>query len=266
MRRLALVGFGLGLLWLFAVWPPPIWYRWVWPGETAFMALRDRQASQLASHPQRRRESEDGPLERRYQPVRAERIDPDVFAAVLVAEDHRFFEHGGIDYQAVREALGYRRPDFAIGDERDRAELGRALRDAWTNRREIRGASTITQQLAKNLYLSPSRNPFRKLKEAVTAYRLEWALGKRRILELYVNVVELGPEVWGVEAASQTYYRRSAERLSRDQSAALAATLPAPLTANPGYRVGRIRWRQQLILKRMSREGSIAAARLGLTE
>jgi len=231
------------------------------------MTLRERQAGHLTSHPQRRRESQEGePLKRRYQPVPAERIDPDLFAAVLVAEDHRFFEHGGIDYQAVREALGYRRPEFSIRDARDRLELWRALRDAWTNRSEVRGASTVTQQLAKNLYLSPSRNPFRKLKEAVTAYRLEWALGKRRILELYVNVVELGPEIWGAEAASQAYFHRSADRLSRDQSAALAATLPAPLTANPGYRSGRIRWRQQLILRRMSREGSLVAARLGLTE
>ena len=79
-----------------------------------------------------------------------------------------------------------------------------------SRRDKLRGASTITQQLAKNLYLSPSRNPLRKVKEVVTAWRLEAALAKPRILELYLNVVELGPETWGVEAASRTYFRRPA--------------------------------------------------------
>ena len=82
----------------------------------------------------------------------------------------------------------------------------------------MRGASTITQQLAKNLYLSPSRNPLRKLKEAVTAWRLEYWLGKDRILELYLNVVELGPEVWGVEAGSRKYFGRSARQLRPGRS------------------------------------------------
>jgi monofunctional biosynthetic peptidoglycan transglycosylase len=108
--------------------------------------------------------------------------------------------------------------------------------------------------LAKNLYLSPSRNPLRKVKELVTAWRLEATLGKARILELYLNVVELGPGIWGVEAASQTYFRRPARALRTDDAALLAATLPGPLKANPGYRVGRIRWRQQLILRRMMGE------------
>ena len=102
----------------------------------------------------------------------------------------------------------------------------------------LRGASTITQQVAKNLYLSPSRNPLRKVKEAVTAYRLEMALPKRRILELYLNIAEMGDGVWGVEAASQRYYRKSARRLSDNQAAALAATLPFPLSSNPGVPAG----------------------------
>jgi monofunctional biosynthetic peptidoglycan transglycosylase len=118
----------------------------------------------------------------------------------------------------------------------------------------MRGASTITQQLAKNLYLSPSRNPLRKLKEAVIAYRLEWALGKQRILELYLNVVELGPNLWGVEAASERYFGRPAARLSMEQAALLVATLPHPLTSNPALRPGRTVWRQQLILRRLRGE------------
>ena len=128
------------------------------------------------------------------------------------------------------------------------------LMNLWERRNAIRGSSTITQQLAKNLYLSPSRNPLRKVKEAVTAYRLEVVLGKRRILELYANLVELGPGIWGAEAASRHYYGRSASRLSRAQAAALAATLPFPLLSNPASRPGRMRWRQNLSLRRMRGE------------
>ena len=245
---------GAFLFWLVAVWPPPLWYRWFWPRATAFMVLRSQQADSLTRHQQRRRQAVDGRLPRKYDPVPLSRISNSIQTAALVAEDHRFFDHGGIDYQAMREALGYRRNDFRFGDPRDRAELRRVLTRAWDRRQRIRGASTITQQLAKNLYLSPSRNPLRKIKEAVTAYRLEWALSKERLLELYLNVVEFGPEIWGVEAASRAYFNRSADRLTTEQAAALAATLPLPLKANPGFRPGRLRWRQDLILRRMHGE------------
>ena len=122
------------------------------------------------------------------------------------------------------------------------------------DREGVRGASTITQQLAKNLYLSPSRSPLRKMKEAVTAYRLEQALGKKRILELYLNVAELGPGVWGVDAASRRYYNRPARTLTQSQAASLAATLPFPLGSNPRYKPARMRRRQDLILRRMQGE------------
>jgi monofunctional biosynthetic peptidoglycan transglycosylase len=121
----------------------------------------------------------------------------------------------------------------------------------------MRGASTITQQLARNLYLSPSRNPLRKLKEAAIAWRLEWALSKERILELYLNIVELGPNLWGVEEASRHYFRRSASQVSIEQAALLIATLPHPLTSNPGYRPGRALRRQQLILRRLRGENVV---------
>ena len=238
--RLAGLAAALIVLWLVALWPPPGWYREHFPDETAFMAMRRRQA--------------DGDVQLRYQPVPLSQIAPAMREAVLVSEDHRFYVHGGIDYQAIREALGYRRDDFTWSDARDRSELGRALGNAWSRRDKIRGASTITQQLAKNLYLSPSRNPLRKVKEALTAWRLEAALDKERILELYLNVVEFGPGIWGVEAASQAYFGKSARRLTDEQAALLAATLPSPLRANPGLRVGRIRWRQNLILRRMHGE------------
>ena len=131
---------------------------------------------------------------------------------VIIAEDSRFRTHWGIDVVELREAA--------------RAGMRR-------------GASTITQQLAKNLYLSSSRNPLRKLKEAATAVRLEWALSKDRILELYLNVAEWGPGVWGIDAASRTYFGRSPRGLTDEQAAALAATLPHPRTSNPAYRPDR---------------------------
>lgn len=240
-RRIGrIVGYGAaaGTAWLLALWPTPSWYRSHFPRETAFMAMRRAQATE-------------DPRQHRYQPVPAGAIAPSMREAARVAEDYRFYQHGGLDFQAIREAMGYRRDTFALDNPADRRELRRAVLSVWANRNEIRGASTITQQLAKNLYLSPSRNPLRKLKEAVTAYRLEAALGKDRIMEVYLNVVEFGPGVWGVEAASQAYFSRPAARLSRAQAALLAATLPSPLSANPGYRVGRIRWRQDLILGRM---------------
>lgn len=222
-------------LWLLAIWPPPSWYRTHLPRETAFMALR--------------RLSDDA--ERAYRPVPLAAISPAIQRAVMIGEDHRFYEHHGIDWIAMRRAVGYPRDLFAWESARDRTQLLRALSRSLRHPGRIRGASTITQQLAKNLYLSPSRNPFRKLKEAVIAYRLEAALGKDRILELYLNVAELGDNVWGVEAAARRYFGRSAATVNAVQAAALAGTLPHPRTSNPGYRPGRMRWRQRLILGRM---------------
>ena len=193
-----------------------------------------------------------GPV--RYRPVPLDSMAPPLVAAVLTAEDARFRQHSGIDWFEVRRAVGYRRNAFAWSSGPDRAELGRALSRVWQRRDALRGASTITQQLAKNLYLSPSRSPFRKLKEAVTAYRLERALSKDRILELYLNVAELGQGIWGAEAASRRYYRRAAGRLSETQAAALAATLPFPRLSNPGYRPVRMRRRQEIILRRLHGE------------
>ena len=240
----------LSCAWLWFVWPPPSWYRWAWPRQTAFMSMRRNEERRVL-----RQNPSKGELPRRlYQPVPIEAIAPVAKSAALVAEDHRFYEHAGIDYVEFRHALGYRPDDFSLSSARDRAELWRAIQRTRSGKGRLRGASTITQQLAKNLYLSPSRNPLRKLKEAVTAWRLEYWLGKDRILELYLNVVELGPEVWGVEAASQKYFRHSARQLTLDEAAALAGSLPFPLKSNPGYRPGRMRWRQAMIIRRVRGE------------
>ncbi len=243
MRRILAAAAALAaafLLWLGFVWPPPSWWRTHWPARTAFMAMREHQ---LAAAGRTGAPS--------YDPVPADSMSPWLARAAIAGEDQAFYQHHGIDYHALREAIGYRRASFSWSDPRDRAELARALGAAWPRRGRLRGASTITQQLAKNLYLSPSRNPLRKLKEAVIAYRLEAALDKPRILALYLNVAEFGPDLWGVAAASRHYFGTPPSRVSMAQAALLAATLPRPLTSNPSFRPGYALARQQLILLKL---------------
>ena len=159
------------------------------------------------------------------------RISSNLKRAVIVSEDIRFYKHEGFD----------------------EAEIKAALADAWEEKEIPRGASTITQQLARNLYLSPSRNPFRKFKEAILTHQLEVALSKRRILELYLNVVELGPGIYGAEAAARRYYRRSAAGLSERQAAELAAALPAPKVWHPGSPSRTYQRKIRTIQRRMHR-------------
>lgn len=251
---------GLFVLWLVAVWPPPLWYRTHWPARTAFMAMRGDAVPDAGEAAGQRgggaagRRARGFPGEPTFRPVPLDSISEWLPRAAMIGEDNRFLEHGGVDYLAILEALGYRRAAFAWDDTRDRAELRRTLGSLWSRRGKLRGASTITQQLAKNLYLSPDRNPLRKVKEGVTAYRLEAALSKRRLMELYLNVAEFGPNIWGVEAASQFYFQRDADDLTPGQAASLAGSLPFPLSSNPAYRSGRMRWRRDLILRRMRGE------------
>jgi monofunctional biosynthetic peptidoglycan transglycosylase len=233
----------LGAGWLVFAWPPPFWYRTHFPSSTAFMRSRERQY---------RAARDTTPL--RYRPVSLDSITKWLPQAAVAGEDEAFYTHHGIDWHNLRLALGYPRDQFSWGSPRDRVDLSRAIRSAPERRDKLRGASTITQQLAKNLWLSSSRSPLRKAKEALLAYRLEWALPKDRIMELYLNVVELGPNTWGVEAAGQRYFNRGASRLTLDQAAMLVATLPHPLSSNPSYRPGRTRYRQQLILRKLRGE------------
>ena len=206
--------------WLFGVWPPPVWWRSHWPNQTAMMRLRGTAVG--------------------YRPTALDDLPAVLQRMVVIGEDSRFQTHHGLDFEEIRDALGLDRG----------AGVGKMVRTLWSRRDRLRGASTITQQLAKNLYLSPSRNPLRKVKEAVTALRLELGLPKDRILELYCNLVELGPDVWGVSAASEHYFNTSPANLTEAQAAALAATLPFPLRSNPAYRSGRMLHRRDLILAR----------------
>ena len=168
-----------------------------------------------------------------YTPVPYGRVSPYLRRAVLVAEDDTFYEHGGIDVKALQEAI-----------QKD-----------WERKKITQGGSTITQQLAKNLYLSGSRNPLRKIKEYVIARALENHLTKKRILEIYLNVVEMGDRVYGAEAAAQVYFNQPASSLSPQQAALLAGCLPNPRLMNPGEPNARLRSRQRMILSRMRRWG-----------
>src|SRR5947207_1389377 len=188
------------------------------PTTTAFMEMRAREAA---------RDGRQLPQVHRWIPYT--RISPHIKRAVLVAEDSGFWEHEGVDVEQIRAS-------FEVNLERGRA---------------VRGASTITQQLAKNLYLSPSRNPIRKLRELIIARRLEAALPKARILELYLNVIEWGDGIYGAEAAARAYFQTSAAALSAPESALLAAAIINPRAMNPAHPSNGLIRRQQLILRRM---------------
>lgn len=168
-----------------------------------------------------------------YHWVPYARISPYLRRAVLVAEDDTFFDHDAVDVKALEEAI----------------------RKDWAHKKMTHGGSTITQQLAKNLYLSPSRNPLRKVKEYFIARSLESHLTKKRILEIYLNVVEMGESVYGAEAAAEAYFHASAGSLSPSQAALLAACLPNPRLMNPAAPNKRLRWRQRMVLSRMRRWG-----------
>lgn len=174
------------------------------------------------------------------RPTPLDTISPLLQGTVILAEDERFRTHHGIDFAEVAAALGLDQRRGAWG----------TVRTVWRRRDRLRGASTITQQLARNLYLSPSRNPLRKLKEAVTALRLELVLSKDRILELYLNVAEWGPGLWGAGTASRAYFGVPPAALDLWQAASLAATLPHPRTSNPAFRPARMAARRDLILAR----------------
>src|SRR5438034_7007651 len=236
-RGVALGTGGIGLVWLVGVWPPPVWWRDHWPRCTAMMreASDGRTVGQTGGRPQ-----SDCFTVRRL-PLTD--ISPLLQRMVIIGEDSRFRTHHGIDPAEIADALAADRGGGREG-------LMGTLAAAWRNRERLRGASTITQQLAKNLYLSSSRNPLRKLKEAVTALRLELALPKDRILELYLATAEWGLSVWGADAASRAYFGVPPSQLDETQAAALAATLPHPRTSTPALRPERMVARRDLILAR----------------
>ncbi len=188
------------------------------PKTTAFMQLRIEEA-----------EDEDRRFAIRHRWVPYGRISQNLKRAVVVTEDAAFFDHEGIDLDEIKASF-----------ERN-----------WEEGRFARGASTITQQLAKNLYLSPSRNPVRKLRELFITRRLEAALTKRRILEIYLNVIEWGDGIFGCEAAARAYFGKSAADLSREEAALMAGAIINPRELRVDRPTRRLLRRQQIVLRRM---------------
>ncbi|MEE9903864.1 monofunctional biosynthetic peptidoglycan transglycosylase [Chlorobium sp.] len=195
------------------------------PSMTAFMEYREAQWKQEGLDDKRVRQ--------RWVPL--DRVSSNLVKAVLIAEDNKFWQHRGFDYEAIEMAI-----------------------EKNIEAREFKsGASTISQQLAKNLYLSPSRNPVRKIKEAILTWRIEKTLSKRRILELYVNVAEWGDGIFGIEQAARTYYGVSAAGISPQQAARLAAVLPNPLKYSPVNPSRYVRNRARRIYAIMIRRGVV---------
>lgn len=190
--------------------------RWVDPPTSAFM-LRDRWVNDRVID---------------HRPVTRKRISPNLALAVIAAEDQSFPDHWGFDTREIRRAL-----------------------DAYQQNGRLRGASTITQQLAKNLYLWPEQSWFRKGVESWFTGWLELCLPKRRILEIYLNIVELDKGVYGAEAGARHYFDRSALDLTSAQAALMAAVLPAPKRYNAAAPDAYLLQRQQWILDQMQNLG-----------
>jgi monofunctional biosynthetic peptidoglycan transglycosylase len=234
MLKRILTGLGLLALCMAAI------FFWAWwsvpevellrkqnPRETALMRQRDEEARKKGRHA------------RRFQvwvPVGA--MAGVLKTAVLIGEDDAFFQHQGIDYEQIKQSF---------------------IKN-WEEKSFVRGGSTITQQLAKNLYLSTSKNPLRKLREFFIARQLESELGKRRILEIYLNVIEWGEGIYGAQAAALTYFHKSAQDLSLKEAVQLAAMIPNPRRWSPLRPTQRFVLRTNILLERMHQYHHISDA------
>jgi monofunctional glycosyltransferase len=194
------------------------------PKKTSFMEYREEESKKNGKK-----------LRIQKKWVSLGQISPYVMKAVIIAEDDKFWSHKGFDVDAIQKAL-----------EKD-LEKGKFTF----------GGSTISQQLVKNIYLTPSKNPLRKAKEAIITWRLEKALNKRRILELYLNVVEWGESIFGIEAAAQHYFGKPAAALSPQEAARLAAVLPNPRRYRPNGSSKYVEKRATIIYDIMVRRGVV---------
>lgn len=193
------------------------------PIPTAFMEYRQEEWAE---------QNRDKEIQHRW--VSMENISPNVIKAVLIGEDDKFWNHDGFDVKGMEQAIE------------------RSLKKG-----SVAGGSTISQQLSKNLYLSPSKNPVRKIKEAIITWRIESTLSKRRILEIYLNVAEWGDGIFGIEAAARHYYGKSAKRLTAREASRLAAVLPNPIKYNPTGSQKYVKNRARIIYKIMKRRGIV---------
>lgn len=219
--RLVLLLLIADLVYLAAIWPDWKPYASGPLPKSRFIQVYEEQRAQHKDWPSLR-----------WQPVPIASLPPALLRAVIVAEDSRFYRHGGFDIAAIREAFDYN------------LDKGRI----------VRGASTISQQTAKNLFLTPARSPIRKWHELVLTWALEQNLHKQRILEIYLNSVEFGQGIYGAEAAAQAYWGIPAAKLSAAQAAELAATLPSPIKSNPAQRTEFFLKRSQRILGLLGRD------------
>jgi monofunctional glycosyltransferase len=195
------------------------------PEKTSFMKYREREW---------RAAGKDRKIIQTWAPL--SRISPQVIKAVVISEDDKFWTHEGFDFDEIHKAL-----------EKD------------IKQKKFRyGASTISQQLAKNLYLSPSKNPVRKLKEVILTWRLEHTLTKRRILELYLNVAEWGDGIFGIEAAARHYFGKPAASLNADEASRIAAVLPNPRRFTPNGSSKYIESRARHIYEIMLQRGAVS--------
>ncbi len=195
-----------------------VWWKFVNPAKTSFMSLRLDELRE-----------KDPRAELKMQWAPYERVSNHLKRAVVAAEDAKFSEHEGFDWEGIQKALEKNQKKGKI----------------------VAGGSTITQQLAKNLFLSASKTPWRKAQEAVITLMLETVMDKRRILEIYLNVVEWGPGIFGAEAAARHYYGLSAAQLSAEQAARLAVLLPNPRKFGRLPNSAYLAARSQIILGRM---------------
>jgi monofunctional biosynthetic peptidoglycan transglycosylase len=194
------------------------------PEKSAMMEYREAQWREAGL---------DKTIRQRWVPLK--KVSPALIKAVLISEDDKFWKHDGFDYEAIESAVerNMKAGEFKFG------------------------GSTISQQLAKNLFLSPSKNPVRKIKEAILTWRIEHTLSKRRILELYVNVAEWGDAVFGIEEASRHYFNKSAAGLTASQASRLAAILPNPIKFKPDGSSRYVNTRAKRIYTIMLRRGVV---------
>lgn len=194
------------------------------PRKTAFMEYREKEWKEKGRKVK---------MNQVWVPL--SRISPYLVKAVMIAEDDKFWSHEGFDYEGIMKA---------------------AEKDLQARRLKF-GGSTISQQLARNLYLSPSKSLWRKTREALITWRMEHVLSKKRILELYLNVVEWGDGIFGAEAASRHYFEKPASELSPREAARLAVVLPSPAKLNPTGSQRYVESRAELIYSIMLKRGIV---------
>ncbi|MEF8728267.1 MAG: monofunctional biosynthetic peptidoglycan transglycosylase [Accumulibacter sp.] len=217
-KRLLLAGVALLLIYQFWLFGWVLWWKWSNPDLTRFMEIRIEEL---------RRQQPEAQLRKQWVPY--DRISLHLKRAIVAAEDARFVDHEGFDWEGIQQAI-----------EKNQKK-GRV----------VAGGSTISQQLAKNLFLTPARTPWRKAEEAVITLMLEAVWSKERIFEVYLNVIEWGNGVFGAEAAARHYYGVAAAQLSREQAARLAGMVPSPRFYDRNRNAPGLARKAAIILARM---------------